>query len=437
MPGIQFHAVVADKDADELMATEVNELMLGTDAKQSTPELAVMKTREVRIITSNEYELMDYKDVVAELKKTPKAMRMKAVRVAARNGTDSVAYLVPDPKKRRLRIETVEGARCEDHVLAAGSRAFSSQGRRLLDHIASRMLANANLTNLERLPSKIVLQRRVGCAPASNKGGLARTRHWDNPRDKDVGDCASVGSDDAGADDWEAEGEEEEQSDGANEDIDEGESDAQEDVASDCSQEVMDIKTPTKPSHCGHARSPATLRLVGPALQTKPTGPRSAQSPKGPTSSGDMDSKGEPPRGTAAYWMFKTPLEKVLLGMPSGHQESQAKLLMPKLSEPDRQRLRAHMESVQLAKQLVDGQAQLLQLPELVDKARTLSRALDTWPPDAQGCLMKCHLNRHLGELHQWQGRCRRDRQDHRRDTRLLRRRSRKVRRGRTHIDQR
>ena len=37
MPGIQFHAVVADKDADELMATEVNELMLGTDAKQPTP----------------------------------------------------------------------------------------------------------------------------------------------------------------------------------------------------------------------------------------------------------------------------------------------------------------------------------------------------------------------------------------------------------------
>jgi hypothetical protein len=186
LSGMEFHVVVAEEYADDLMATELSESMLCTDEKKSTPELVVLKTSDVRFIVSNEYEFMDYKEVVAEFKRTPKSMRMKPVKVTGRSGAESVAYLVPDPKKRRLRIETIEGVRCEDHVLVPHARAFSSQGKRILDHLAKTMLTNANMTNLDRLPSKVALQQRVGQAstPSTSCASIAPRRKGSSPRER-------------------------------------------------------------------------------------------------------------------------------------------------------------------------------------------------------------------------------------------------------------
>jgi hypothetical protein len=175
----------------------------------------VLKTRDVRFIVSNEYEFMDYKEVVAEFKRTPKSMRMKPVKVTGRSGAESVAYLVPDTKKRRLRIETIEGVRCEDHVLGSHARAFSSQGKRILDHLAKTMLANASMTNLDRLPSKVALQQRVGQASTpSNSCASTAPRRKDRPRGRsEAGDAADDDDDEDAVDYCEAEGEEEDKSD--------------------------------------------------------------------------------------------------------------------------------------------------------------------------------------------------------------------------------
>ncbi|CAK0899928.1 unnamed protein product, partial [Prorocentrum cordatum] len=106
-----------------------------------------------------------------------------------------------------------------------------------------------------------------------------------------------------------------------------------------------------------------------------------------------------PAKGTAEFWIWKTPLKCVLVGLREKHPVSQMNILLPKLDAHSARKLRLHKDAIQQCQEIVDGSAQAMPYNEFADKVKTLVPSVGEWPQEHHRVLLECTLSHRMAEF--------------------------------------
>lgn len=351
LPEHDFFDVCDEKDNDEAFANELDQgrgvhaedVQAGgsTLGMLCRSPLFVMEDNEIGYYVKESMELMTHAQVVAEYRRTPKSLRMRAFKLRKYNLTKSsmkeFEYLYPvrrDGSKKKLVIFTKASASSSKAALQPSANYFPGQVDKNLRQLHNRLSQENGTNSLFRLPTQSELQERAGRA------------HTAATEQADVGSEASAD-----------EGEQSDEGSEGSERSDVGDGSDPEVVAPRPPPVAKKFCTPTKPSKGAPPQSMRSIGSPAPSVSS-----RSLRSPV-PSTAGQ-----EPQKGTPDYWIFKSPPETAMLGEPQGHPRNQMNALLRKdnLDGTSRRKigLWEHQEE-----------------DERIMKIEILEKAITTWPP--------------------------------------------------------
>jgi hypothetical protein len=154
MPGVSAEKLYVEKMDDTEMAEEMKETMDSHKPSNSTkePELEVAEIKGLDCIVDQHYTLFTHNQVLRRWKQTPRALKLRAVKVNVHNKSLTQKHVrYPFPAGMSMKLRCVVGLRSKTELRSTEPALLSKQGDMLMDSAFQALMDESKTSNLFRL----------------------------------------------------------------------------------------------------------------------------------------------------------------------------------------------------------------------------------------------------------------------------------------------
>ena len=176
LPSCTLVSVLQDMANDSLVAKEISDGRQGLLPNEDQPEtststsnlgamLLAHENSEVGTWIQDEFDLLNFQEVVHETEQTPAAMKLKPLKRMRPNGQYEVRYAFPAQKYPKLLVFSKQSGTAQTSLFADGESrlAFRQQPRMLLEGYRNNVRKDTNVGNWCRLASlEEINERGIG-----------------------------------------------------------------------------------------------------------------------------------------------------------------------------------------------------------------------------------------------------------------------------------